>query len=103
VLTHGMSYARLFHARSVLAAAGLVAVLPPLTAPVQAKDCSIKAAPSGVRLSEKPGCRTALTKPEVEGDRAALKAGRRPGFIDLGNGTEVRIGGRVRLDIDHSR
>jgi hypothetical protein len=29
--------------------------------------------------------------------------GRQPGFIDLGNGTEVRVGGRVRIDVDHSR
>lgn len=34
-------------------------------------------------------------------DRA--RAGRTPGFIDLGNGTEVRVGGRVRMDYDLRR
>ena len=32
-----------------------------------------------------------------------LRSGREPGFINLGNGTEVRIGGRVRLDADTRR
>lgn len=36
-------------------------------------------------------------------DPDRVRAGRRPGFIDLGNGTEVRIGGRVRLDADTRR
>lgn len=34
-------------------------------------------------------------------DRA--RAGSRPGFIDLGGGTEVRIGGRARMDYDVRR
>lgn len=33
-------------------------------------------------------------------DPDRVKAGRIPGFVDLGNGTELRIGGRVRMDYD---
>ena len=36
-------------------------------------------------------------------DPDRLKAGRTPGLIDLGNGTEVRIGGRVRMEYDTRR
>ena len=80
-------------------AAGTFALLA-CAAPAQAKDCTRGDAPPGVRLPEKPGCGTAPARPD---DDPALKAGRRPGFIDFGNGMEVRIGGRVRLDMDRSR
>ena len=33
----------------------------------------------------------------------AARAGRDPGFVELGNGTEVRVGGRVRMDYDVRR
>ena len=33
-------------------------------------------------------------------DPGRLRSGGAPGFIDLGNGTEVRVGGRVRTDFD---
>jgi hypothetical protein len=33
-------------------------------------------------------------------DPAAQRSGSRPGFVDLGNGTEVRVGGRVQMDYD---
>lgn len=33
----------------------------------------------------------------------AVRAGRDPGFVDLGDGTEVRVGGRVRMDYDVRR
>lgn len=36
-------------------------------------------------------------------DPAAPRAGSRPGFIDLGGGTEVRVGGRVQMDYDARR
>lgn len=36
-------------------------------------------------------------------DPSRSRAGRTPGFIDLGNGTEVRIGGRVRTEYDVRR
>ena len=50
--------------------------------------------------------RTARCKPEDKlrpHDPDRLRAGRQPGFIDLGGGTEVRVGGRVRLDYDVRR
>jgi hypothetical protein len=33
----------------------------------------------------------------------AQRAGRQPGFIDLGSGTEIRVGGRVQMDYDTRR
>lgn len=36
-------------------------------------------------------------------DPDAVRAGSRPGFIDLGGGTEVRVGGRVRGEFDTRR
>ncbi|ACA17450.1 hypothetical protein M446_3039 [Methylobacterium sp. 4-46] len=45
-------------------------------------------APPGVRLPDRPGCREA-PRPEP------LRAGPAPGFVDLGNGTQLRVGGRA--------
>lgn len=36
-------------------------------------------------------------------DPDALRAGTRPGFIDLGGGTEVRVGGRVQMEYETRR
>jgi len=36
-------------------------------------------------------------------DPDAARRGRSPGSIDLGNGTEVRIGGRVQMEYDVRR
>ena len=36
-------------------------------------------------------------------DTDGPRGGRAPGFVDLGNGTEVRIGGRVQMDYDTRR
>ena len=36
-------------------------------------------------------------------DPDAVRRGREAGFIDLGNGSEIRIGGRVRIDYDVRR
>ena len=33
-------------------------------------------------------------------DPEGARAGRRPGSIDFGNGTEVRVGGRVQMDYE---
>ena len=101
VLTRRMSYAR--RSRSACATAGLATILLSLGAPAHAKDCPKGDAPARTRPAQETGSGTALPAPPRPDDRAALKAGERPGFIDLGNGTEVRVGGRVRLDVDHSR
>jgi len=88
---------------SALLIAGTFAALLALSALAQAKDCNKGASPSETRRLEKAGCGTAsagVPKPDAHPN---LRVGQRPGFIDLGNGTEIRVGGRARLDIDHSR
>ena len=50
------------------------------------------------RAAGRPECRPAQKLEPHDPDRQ--RAARRPGFIDLGNGTEVRVGGRVRMDYD---
>ena len=59
-----------------------------------AKDCRDPDAPPGVRVPDRPGCKS----PAVTGAKAAPRQGRETGFIDLGNGTEVRVSGRVRVE-----
>lgn len=68
-------------------------------APVHAAECRPEDLPPGVRAQGVPGCSPRDARP----DEARARAGRNPGFIDLGNGTEVRIGGRVRLDAEGRR
>jgi hypothetical protein len=69
-----------------------------------AKDCRMPDAPPGVRAPLPPGCPApgGAAGPAKSAD-APLKAGKSPGFIDLGNGSEVRIGGRVRADTMYRR
>ncbi|MEA1831487.1 hypothetical protein U8607_05260 [Methylobacterium durans] len=45
-------------------------------------------APEGVRLPNRPGC----------GREPVRAPARSDGFVDLGNGVEVRIGGRASAD-----
>ncbi len=97
MLTRGMTCAR----RVRSAFAGTVTVLLSLGSPVHAKDCPTN--DGQARPPEKFKCGAASATPRRPDDRPALKAGQRPGFIDLGNGTEVRIGGRARFEVDHSR
>lgn len=52
----------------------------------------------GTRASCPPRART--VEP-YDPDR--VRAGGRPGFVDLGGGSEVRIGGRARMDYDARR
>jgi hypothetical protein len=66
--------------------------------PAAAKDCRIPDVPPGVRVQLPPGCddpaRLGAVKGAVQGRMRADN-----GFIDLGNGTQVRIGGRVRAEM----
>jgi hypothetical protein len=79
--------------RLLVLACGALLGVPGLA---DAKDCPRPGASVGVRDPDRPGCRSeARPKPE---NRPALKAGERPGFIDIGGGTELRVGGRVRMD-----
>ena len=80
---------------SILAA--LVAAHPGV-----ARDCRPAEGPPGVRLPERAGCKSpdaarADTKPTL------AKTGRAPGFIDLGNGTQVRVGGEVGVEVQSRR
>lgn len=82
----------------LLAAIGL---LVGLAVPALAEPCR-----SGPNAAAKRGCAT--TPPgqrrfEPYDPTQAVRAGRTPGFIDLGNGTEVRISGRARMDYDLRR
>jgi hypothetical protein len=73
-------------------------VLPALSATAAAaRDCRPPPdAPPGVRVPPPPGC---LASPPPQAPRGdALRAGRQDGFVDLGGGSSVRIGGRVRVD-----
>ena len=82
---------------------------PVAAQPGAARDCRPVEAPPGVRLPERAGCKP----PDKPGDTppavargtkpAAARAGRAPGFIDLGNGTQVRIGGEVDVEVRGGR
>ncbi|ACL59443.1 hypothetical protein [Methylobacterium nodulans] len=48
-------------------------------------------APPGVRLPNRAECREAAPSP--------AKAPKAPGFIDLGNGTQLRISGRAGFEV----
>ena len=65
-------------------------------APAAARDCRIPEAPPGVRVPPPPGCRPPAAKSAERPQ--TVPAGRSPGTIVLENGTEIRIGGRVRID-----
>lgn len=51
-------------------------------------------APPGVRLPDRPECR--------EAPPAAVRAAA-PGFIDLGNGTSLRVGGRAAFEAGYTK
>ncbi|NNM71928.1 hypothetical protein [Enterovirga aerilata] len=70
------------------------------TGAAEARPCRPGEAPR-FSAAGRPSCDNGerLRPHDPEGQRV----GRRPGFIDLGNGTEVRIGGRVQMDYDTRR
>jgi hypothetical protein len=79
----------------------LASAVAAMSGAASARDCRPAAdAPPGVRVPDRPGCKPAQTPKAAE---PGLKAGREPGFVDLGNGTEVRIGGRVRVETRSGR
>lgn len=79
----------------------LLAVATALLAATAARAEGCKPAKLGARGGSARPC-TAPSKIEPY-DPDRVRSGSRPGFIDLGNGTEVRIGGRARLDYDMRR
>lgn len=81
-----------------IAAGLLIACL----SPAAAAECRFTDVPPGVRVKPPLGCEASRTRtgpvPVQAPAAERQKVGRTPGFIDLGNGTELRIGGRVRVD-----
>jgi hypothetical protein len=81
---------------AALALPGLLATL----AAAEARPCRSGETPS-FAWNGRPSCDAGETlKPY---DPTAPRAGRQPGSIDLGNGTEVRVGGRVQMEYDGRR
>jgi hypothetical protein len=66
----------------------------------EGRDCRVPEAPPGVRVQAPVGCEARVPPPASRPKPGAgLKASRQPGFIDLGNGSQLRVGGRVRVDV----
>lgn len=65
--------------------------------PALAKECRMPDVPPGIRIQVPPEC-----KERFEGRRMGAERPDSPranqGFVDLGNGTQVRIGGGVRVE-----
>jgi len=69
------------------------------TAPAVAKECRIPDPKPGQALQIPPECKDVVRPRQQRAE--ALKG--EPGAIDLGNGTTVRIGGRVRAEMGWRR
>lgn len=84
--------ARLFLASAFLLAAGAAS----------AKECRLPADwPPGVRPPAGAAC--AAKRPAARSAADEVRAGREPGFVDLGNGSSLRVSGRVRVDVTTRR
>jgi hypothetical protein len=68
------------------------------SAPALARDCRPVEAPPGVRVPEQVGCKPARAAAKTQAEPSGVRSGRHPGWIDLGNGTEVRISGGVGFE-----
>ncbi|MEE1656317.1 hypothetical protein VB618_08925 [Microvirga sp. CF3062] len=65
--------------------------------PALAKECRTPHLPPGMEVRLPPGCEEPVPARPAKGERRdSLRA--EQGFIDLGNGTQVRISGRVRAE-----
>lgn len=63
-----------------------------------AKECRIPDVPPGVRIQLPPGCEVSARGGTYEGQKSNHVRGNE-GFIDLGNGTQIRVNGRVRAEV----
>jgi hypothetical protein len=72
-----------------------------VSAPALAKECRIPDPAPGVRAQLPPECRDAVRRDRFEAAKENVKGNQ--GFINLGNGTQVRIGGRVRAEVGVGR
>jgi hypothetical protein len=80
----------------------IAALLIVASGPVLAKECRMPDVPPGVRVQVPPECKDRFQDRRMEAERQdTLRASQ--GFIDLGNGTQVRIGGRVRAEVTGRR
>ena len=61
-----------------------------------AKECRTPHLPPGMEVRLPPGCEEPLPASRSKAERPGLRA--EQGFIDLGNGTQVRVSGRVRAE-----
>jgi hypothetical protein len=69
----------------------------------QAKECrSDEGLAPGVRMPERTGCVERRGEP-LRPKKPLPRVGREPGFIDMGNGLQVRIGGQVDFGAGHRR
>ena len=66
-----------------------------------AKECRMPDLPADVRVAIPPECKDAVRVKDSSSAQGGLKADR--GFINLGGGTKVRIGGRVRAEYGFRR
>jgi hypothetical protein len=68
----------------------------------QAGDCRRENLPPGVHVPQQVGCKP-VRAPPGDKKRPGVRAGREPGFIDLGNGTELRISGEADVEMRYRR
>ena len=66
--------------------------------PALAKECRIPDAPPGVRIQLPPGCEVSARGGTYDGEKPNHVRGNQ-GFVDLGNGTQIRVNGRVRAEV----
>ena len=78
-----------------------LAVLLMGTGPAVAKECRMPDLPPGAHVAIPPECRDTVRVKDSNPTQGGLKADR--GFINLGGGTKVRIGGRVRAEYGFRR
>jgi hypothetical protein len=62
-----------------------------------AKECRMPDIPPGVQVQLPPGCDNAVRTGRPDSDKLNDANGNQ-GFIDLGNGTRIRVNGRVRAE-----
>ena len=67
-----------------------------------AKECRMPDLPPGVRVRLPPGCKEPVGPAPPKPDRHD-SPGTGAGFTDLGNGTKVRIGGRIEAEMGFRR
>ncbi len=70
--------------------------------PALAKECRTPHFPPGMEVRLPPGCDEPVPTGRTRAERRD-GLGAEQGFIDLGNGTQVRIGGRVRAEMGFHR